>query len=34
LSIVKHIVERHGESIKVVSKEGKGTEFTFTLKRI
>ncbi len=34
LSIVKHIVERHGESIKVVSEEGQGTEFTFTLKRI
>ena len=34
LSIVKHIIERHGESIKVVSTEGQGTEFTFTLKRI
>jgi len=34
LSIVKHIIERHGESIKVQSKEGQGTEFTFTLKRI
>jgi len=34
LSIVKHIIERHGESIKVASTEGVGTEFTFTLKRI
>jgi len=34
LSIVKHIIERHGETIKVTSSEGVGTEFTFTLKRI
>ncbi len=34
LSIVKHIIERHGETIKVASTEGVGTEFTFTLKRI
>ncbi len=34
LSIVKHIIERHGETIKVTSTEGVGTEFTFTLKRI
>jgi len=34
LSIVKHIIERHGETIKVESTEGVGTEFTFTLKRI
>lgn len=34
LSIVKHIIERHGETIKVASTEGVGTEFTFTLKCI
>ncbi len=34
LSIVKHIIDRHGESIRVQSKEGVGTEFIFTLKRV
>ncbi|MBI1306263.1 MAG: sensor histidine kinase [Bacteroidetes bacterium] len=33
LSIVKHIVEAHGQSINVRSKEGKGTTFTFTLQK-
>ncbi|MFY0650540.1 MAG: ATP-binding protein [Cyclobacteriaceae bacterium] len=31
LSIVKHIVEAHGSEIKVKSKVGKGTEFSFEL---
>lgn len=31
LSIVKHIIDKHGESIYVKSKEGQGTEFAFTL---
>lgn len=31
LSIAKHIIEAHGGSLLVHSKEGKGTEFTFTL---
>lgn len=31
LSIVKHIVEAHGQQIKVRSKPGKGTTFSFTL---
>ena len=34
LSIVKEFVRAHGEMIEVKSKEGKGTEFTFTLERI
>lgn len=34
LSIVKHIIDRHGERIQVQSKEGVGTEFVFTLKRV
>ena len=34
LSIVKHIIDRHGERIQVQSKEGVGTEFIFTLKRV
>jgi len=34
LSIVKHIVESHGQKLHVRSKEGFGTTFGFTLKRI
>lgn len=33
LSIVKHIIEAHGEQISVKSELHKGSEFTFTLKR-
>ncbi|MEL7610335.1 MAG: ATP-binding protein [Bacillota bacterium] len=33
LSIAQHIVEKLGESISVQSEEGKGTCFTFTLKK-
>ena len=33
LSIVKHIIEAHRETITVESEYGKGTEFVFTLKR-
>lgn len=33
LAIVKHIVEAHGASVKVESEPGKGTTFSFTLKR-
>lgn len=33
LSIVKHIVEAHGQTINVRSTEGKGTTFSFTLKK-
>ncbi|MGH2568978.1 MAG: ATP-binding protein [Bacteroidota bacterium] len=32
LAIAKHIVEAHGSKIKVISIEGKGTEFYFDLK--
>lgn len=32
LSIVKRIIEQHGQSIKVESEPGKGAAFTFTLK--
>lgn len=31
LSIVKEIVEAHDENINVISTEGVGTEFIFTL---
>ena len=31
LSIVKHIIEAHGENISVESEVGKGTTFSFTL---
>lgn len=34
LSIVKRIIDQHGQSISVQSTKGKGTNFTFTLKRI
>lgn len=33
LAIVKHIVEAHGGTIRVDSEMGKGSTFTFTLKR-
>ena len=33
LSIVKHIIEAHGQSISVRSEIGKGTSFSFTLKK-
>lgn len=33
LSIVKEIITAHGENINVISTEGVGTEFTFTLPR-
>jgi two-component system phosphate regulon sensor histidine kinase PhoR len=33
LSIVKHIVEAHDQSIDVRSEVGKGTTFTFALKK-
>jgi len=33
LSIVKHIIEAHKETISLESEYGKGTEFSFTLKR-
>ena len=31
LAIVKEIIQAHGENINVVSTQGVGTEFTFTL---
>jgi two-component system phosphate regulon sensor histidine kinase PhoR len=33
LSIVKHIIEAHGEKIYVESEEGIGSEFSFTLEK-
>lgn len=33
LAIVKHIIEAHGQTIKVMSTEGVGTAFSFTLKK-
>ncbi len=33
LSIVKHIIEAHGEKIYVESEFGKGSEFSFTLEK-
>lgn len=33
LSIVKHIIEAHGEKIYVESEEGVGSEFSFTLEK-
>jgi two-component system phosphate regulon sensor histidine kinase PhoR len=34
LSIVKHIIEAHGGKVEVKSQEGKGSEFSFTLKKV
>lgn len=34
LSIVKHIVEAHGETISVKSTYGEGSEFSFTLEKV
>ncbi len=33
LSIVKHIIEAHGEKIYVESEFGKGSEFSFTMEK-
>jgi two-component system phosphate regulon sensor histidine kinase PhoR len=33
LAIVKHIIEAHGSQVKVTSKIGKGSEFSFLLKK-
>jgi len=33
LAIVKHIIEAHGQTIKVMSTEGVGTVFSFTMKK-
>ncbi|MEO8587843.1 MAG: ATP-binding protein [Flavobacteriales bacterium] len=33
LAIVKHIIDAHGQTITVKSKEGEGTTFSFTLQR-
>lgn len=34
LAIVKHIIENHGERVSVRSELGKGSTFTFTLKKV
>jgi two-component system, OmpR family, phosphate regulon sensor histidine kinase PhoR len=34
LAIVKHLVEAHGQTISVRSTEGKGSTFSFTLKKL
>lgn len=34
LSITKEIIQAHGENINVISTEGVGTEFIFTLKKV
>ena len=34
LAIVKEIIQAHNENINVISTEGVGTEFTFTLKKV
>ena len=33
LAIVKHIIEAHGQNIQVISTEGAGSVFSFTLKK-
>lgn len=33
LSIVKHIIEAHGGEVKAQSQLGKGSEFSFVLKK-
>jgi signal transduction histidine kinase len=33
LAIVKEIIQAHNENINVISTEGVGTEFVFTLKK-
>jgi two-component system phosphate regulon sensor histidine kinase PhoR len=33
LAIVKHIIEAHNQTIHVMSTEGVGTVFSFTLKK-
>jgi two-component system phosphate regulon sensor histidine kinase PhoR len=33
LAIVKHIIEAHEQSISVRSTQGKGSTFSFTLKK-
>jgi two-component system phosphate regulon sensor histidine kinase PhoR len=33
LAIVKHIVEAHGSKVEVRSEVGKGSEFSFTLRK-
>lgn len=34
LAIVKHIIDAHGQTISVSSKEGEGTTFSFTLRKL
>jgi len=34
LSIVKHIIEAHGGKVEVKSQEGRGSEFSFTLRKV
>lgn len=34
LAIVKHIIDAHGQTITVKSKEGAGTSFVFTLRKV
>ncbi|MDP3026036.1 MAG: phosphate regulon sensor histidine kinase PhoR [candidate division Zixibacteria bacterium] len=34
LSIVKHIIEAHAGKVEVKSQEGKGSEFSFTLRKV